>query len=312
MDRLEAMRVFVTVLDEGSLSAAGRALRRSPAAITRAVAALERYLGAPLLARTTRAMRLTKAGELYATNCRRILAELADAEALVAGGRETPHGVLTLSAPPVSGQDILRPILDSFLKAHPGVSARLLLLDRPVNLVDEGVDVAMRVGDLPDSTLVAVKVGADVRRVVVGAPRYLATAPPIATPGDLAGHQIVAMDNFGVDRWVFPAGAGSPGARTVTFAPRILVNSVPAAIASSIAGLGLTRVYSYHAAEAVRRGELAIVLADDEPAPLPVHLIVQPARLPSPRVRAFLDFAAPRLRRAFAALSTGGPAGETA
>ncbi len=312
MDRLDAMRTFVTVADEGSLSGAGRALRRSPTAITRAVSSLEQHLGVALLTRTTRAMRLTEAGELYVISCRRIMAELEDAETQVAGGRETPHGVLTLSAPPVSGEDILRPILDSFLQTYPTVTARLLLLDRPVSLIDEGVDVALRVGDLPDSSLVAVKVGADVRRVVVGAPGYLANASPITTPADLADHPIVTMDNFGVDRWVFPGTAGAGGSRTVTFVPRILVNSVRAAVASSVAGLGLTRVYSYHAAAAVCRGELAIVLAVDEPAPLPVHLVIQPARMPSPKVRAFLDFAAPRLRLAFAGLASGELSGPNA
>jgi DNA-binding transcriptional LysR family regulator len=305
VDRLDAMQVFVAVVDAGSLSAAGRTLKRSAAAISRSIGGLEQHLGVALFSRTTRAMRLTEAGELYATSCRRILAELDEAELLAAGGGTTPHGLLTISAPPISGEEILRPVVDGFLEAHPSVSARLMLLDRQVNLVDEGVDVAMRVGDLPDSSLVAVKVGADVRRVVVAAPSYLAQAPAIGKPADLGSHAIVAMGNFGVDRWVFPAAPGSAIPRTVGFTPRILVNSVRAALASSVAGLGLTRLYSYHVADEVRRGALTIVLADAEPPALPVHLVVQPTRMPAPKVRAFLHFATPRLRAAFVELAAG-------
>jgi DNA-binding transcriptional LysR family regulator len=303
MDRLDAMKVFVVVLDEGSLSGASRALKRSPAAVTRAVAFLESHVGVPLLRRTTRAMRLTEAGERYAMACRRILAELEEAELVAAGGRSAPHGILTLSAPPIGGEEILRPIVDSFLEAYPAVSVRLLLLDRHVNLIDEGVDVAMRMGELPDSSMVAVKVGGDVRRVIAGAPSYLAAGPPIEKPADLAGRQIVAMSNFGVDRWVFPASPGSAAPRTVTFAPRILVNSVRAAVGSTVAGLGVTRLYSFHLADQVRDGALEIVLADAEPPPQPVHLVAQPTRMPEPKVRAFVDFAVPRLRTAFADLA---------
>lgn len=297
------MKVFVAALDAGSLAGAGRALKRSPAAVSRAIAFLETHLGAPLLSRTTRTMRLTEAGALYAATCRRVLAELEEAEALAAGGLSTPHGVLTLSAPPISGEEILRPIVDSFLEAHPTVSVRLLLLDRRVSLVDEGVDVALRVGDLPDSSLVAVKVGGEVRRVICAAPAYLATSPPIETPADLARHRIVAMSNFGVDRWIFPAPPGSAAPLTVSFTPRILVNTVRAAVASAVAGLGVTRLYSYHVAPQVRDGALSIVLPEAEHPPQPAHLLVQPARAPAPKVRAFLDFATPRLRAAFADLA---------
>jgi DNA-binding transcriptional LysR family regulator len=302
MDRLDAMKVFVVALDEGSLSGAGRALKRSPAAVSRAIASLEDHLGAPLLHRTTRAMRLTETGERYAIACRRILAELEEAELLAADG-PAPHGVLTISAPPIGGEEILRPVVDRFLEAHPLVSVRLLLLDRHVNLVDEGVDVAMRVGDLPDSSLVAVKVGGDVRRVIAAAPSYLARHPRIEKPADLAQHQIVAMANFGVDRWVFPAAPGSAAPRTVIFTPRIVVNSVRAAVASTVAGMGVTRLYSYHLADQVRDGTLLIVLSDAEHPPLPVHLVAQPGRMPAPKVRAFIDFAVPRLREAFSGLA---------
>ena len=303
MDRLDAMKVFVVALDEGSLAGAGRALKRSPAAISRAIAFLEAHVGAPLLHRTTRTMRLSPEGERYAVACRRILADLEEAELHAAGERSTPRGVLTLSGPPIAGEEILRPIVDAFLRAYPTVSVRMLFLDRHVNLLDEGVDVALRVANLPDSALVAIKVGADVRRVVAAAPRYLAENPRIEEPADLAKHQIVAMHNFGLDSWTFPPAPGSAVSRTVQFAPRIVVNSVRAALASAVEGLGVTRLYSYHLADRVRDGSLQIVLAHAEHEPLPVHLVTQPFHLTAPKVRAFVDFAAPRLRAEFSRLA---------
>lgn len=299
MDRLDAMKVFVVALDEGSLAGASRLLGRSPAAVSRAIAFLEDHVGGQLLYRTTRGMKLSAAGERYAGACRRILSDLEEAELYAAGERATPRGVLTLSGPPIAGEEVLRPIVDAFLKVHPTVSVRLQLVDRHVSLIDEGVDIALRVADLPDSSLIAVKVGADVRRIVVASPRYLAENPAIREPGDLAKHQIVAMGNFGLDSWTFPPSAGSSAARTVSFTPRIVVNTVRAAAASAVEGLGLTRLYSYHVAEEVRDGRLSVVLADHEPRPQPVHMVVQPFRITVPKVRAFLDFATPRLKTAF-------------
>ncbi len=303
MDRLEAMQVFIAVIDTGNLAGAARTLRRSPAAVSRAIAFLEAHLGAALLTRSTRVVRLTEAGEQYASSCRRILSEIKDAELLASGARATPQGVLTISAPPISGEEILRPLVDEFLQLHPAVSVRLLLLDRAVNLLEEGVDVALRVGELPDSALKAIKVGSEVRRVLVAAPHYLAAAPPIDRPADLTRHAIVALDNFGVDRWLFPPGPGAAAPLTVSFTPRLLVNTVRAAAAACVAGLGVTRLYSYHVAQHVRRGELEIVLADAEPPPVSVHLLVQPGRAPLPKVRAFLDLATPRLRASFTGLA---------
>lgn len=303
MDRLDAMKVFIVSLDAGSLAGASRALKRSPAAVSRAIAFLEDHVGTPLLHRTTRSMRLSPAGERYAAACRRILADLEEADLLAAGEHSAPRGTLTLSAPPIGGEEILHPIVGEFLEAYPAVSVRMLLLDRHVNLIDEGVDLALRVGNLPDSSLVAVKVGGDVRRVIAGAPRYLERHPPIGKPADLAEHQIIAMANFGLNSWTFPPAPGSAVSRTVQFAPRIEVNTVRAALASATAGLGLTRLYSYHLADKVRDGALRIVLAEDEPPPQPVHLVVQPARASTPKIRAFLDFAVPRLRAQFARLA---------
>lgn len=303
MDRIDAMKVFIATLDEGSLAGAGRSLKRSPASISRAIAFLEAHVGVELLHRTTRSIRLSEAGERYAVACRRILTELEEAEILAVGEKSAPRGLLTLSAPPIGGEDILRPIVDDFLDAYPMVSARLLLLDRPVNLVEEGVDVALRVAQLPDSSLIATKVGSDVRRVVVAAPEYLANHPPIVEPADLAGREIIAFTNFGLDSWSFAPLGGSTIPRTVPFTPRLTVNSVRAAIASAVRGRGLTRLYSYHVAEVVKNGELKVVLADAEHPALPVHLLTQRGRISVPKVRAFLDFATPRLRSVFGRLA---------
>jgi DNA-binding transcriptional LysR family regulator len=302
MDRIDAMRVFVSALDTGSLAGAGRRLGRSPAAVSRAIAFLEEHVGVQLLHRTTRSIRLSEAGERYAAACRRVLTDLEEADMLAAGERAAPRGLLTITAPLISGEDVLRPILDAFLDAHPAVSARLLLLDRPVSLIDEGIDAALRIAHLPDSTLVAVRVG-EVRRVVAAAPSYLAQHPRIAEPADLAKHRVVSMTHFGIDSWSFPPPPGSSTARTVQFAPRLIVNSVRAAIASAAEGHGITRLFSYHVGEEVRAGRLKIVLADSEPAPLPVHIITPEGRLSVPKVRAFVDFALPRLKARFARLT---------
>src|SRR5258707_1633447 len=178
MDRIDAMKVFVSAVAEGSLAGAGRRLGRSPAAVSRAIAFLEAHVGAELLHRTTRALKLSEAGERYAAACRRVLTDLDDADMLASGERSSPRGVLTISAPPVNGDEMLRPIIDEFLDRYPDVSVNILLLDRLVNLVDEGVDIALRIGHLPDSSLVTTRLGGDVRRVVVGSPAYLAKHPP--------------------------------------------------------------------------------------------------------------------------------------
>lgn len=292
MDRIEAMKVFVVALDEGSLAGAGRKLGKSPAAVSRAIAFLEQHVGAPLLHRTTRSIRLSEAGERYAAVCKRILIDLEEAEISVAGERSAPRGTLTLTAPVVAGEVLLQPILDSFMDEHPAVSTRLFLLDRPVNLIDEGIDVALRIAHLADSTMVATKIG-EVRRVVAAAPRYLANHPRIEEPADLAKHQIIAMTHFGLDSWSFPG-------RTVHFTPRFIVNSIRGAIASTVQGHGVTRMSSYHVAEQVRDGSLEVILSRFEPPPMPVHLIAPQGRLGVPKVRAFFDFAVPRLRSHFA------------
>ncbi len=303
MDRLEAMKVFVAALDEGSLAGAGRRLGRSPAAVSRAIAFLEQHVGAELLHRTTRSIKLSEAGERYAAACRRVLLELDEADQSAAGERAAPRGTLTVSAPPISGEEILRPIIDAYVDAYPGVSVHLILLDRHANLIEEGFDVALRVADLPDSSMMAVRVGGDIKRVVVASPRYLAQHPRIVEPADLTKHHIVTTTHFGHDTWVFPPASGSSVPRAVQFKARLVVNSVRAALASAVDGHGVTRLYTYHVAERVRDGSLKLLLRDAEPPAMPVHLITPQGRTAVPKVRTFVDFAVPRLRAEFARLS---------
>ena len=301
IDRIDAMKVFVVALDEGSLAGAGRRLGRSPAAVSRAIAFLEAHVGAELLHRTTRSIRLSEAGERYAAACRRVLAELDEADNVAGGERAAPRGTLTLSAPVISGEMVLRPILDAFLDAYPTVSARLMLVDRAVNLIDEGVDAALRIGELADSSMVATRIG-EVRRVVVAAPRYLKQNPRIEEPGDLAKHQIITMAHL-PNSWTFPPLAGSSAPRSVQLTPRLVTNSIRGAVASAAGGRGVALFFSYQVSEQVQNGELEIVLAGHEPAALPVHVITPQGRLAVPKVRAFLDFAVPRLRSHFARLA---------
>ncbi len=300
MDRIEAMKVLVTAVEEGSLAAAARKLKRSPTAVSRALGLLEGYLGVELLHRTTRSLKLSEAGQRYVDACRRVLLELEEADSIAGGEQSLPRGVLTISAPPILGEEVLRPVLDQFLQNHPRVSVRLLMLDRFVNLVDEGVDVAMRIGNLADSTNVSIKIGGDVRRVVVAAPTYLAKHDPIQEPNDLLQHNIIAFSNFGTEAWNFHSARGSTIPRTIHLSPRYVVNSVRAAAASAANGLGVTRLYSYHVSNFVRDGLLRIVLDQYEPPALPVHLLTPRGRTSVAKVRAFIDFAAPKLRSAMA------------
>src|SRR5258706_5796096 len=263
VDRIDAMKVFVTALGEGSLAGAGRKLGKSPAAVSRAIAFLEAHVGTELLHRTTRSIKLSEAGERYAAACRRVLTELEEADNVAAGDRAAPRGTLALTAPVVSGEMVLRPVLDAFINEYPMVSARLYLLDRPVNLIDEGIDVALRIAHLADSNFVSIRLG-EVRRVIAASPRYLAQHPVIREPADLTRHRIIAMTNFGVDSWSFPPPEGSSVPRTVQFTPRLVVNTVRAAVASAAEGHGVTRLFSYHIAEEITEGRLQILLSKDE------------------------------------------------
>lgn len=298
MDRIEAMKIFVATIDEGSLAGASRKLGRSPAAVSRAVAFLEAYVGVQLLHRTTRSIRLSEAGEPYATACRRLLSDLRTANMQAARQKSVPRGTLTVAAPVVAGEAYVRPIVDAFVKAHPAVNVRLHLTDCPMQQIDEDIDAALRIEHLADSTLIALPVG-EVRRVVVASPQYLAGHPIIHEPADLAMHSIIAMTHFGLESWSFPALPDSSTPRTIHFMPRLIVNSVRSAIDSVVAGAGLTRLFSYQVAAELRDGSLKVVLADADPSLIPVQLVIPYGRLAAPKVRAFADIAVPRLRTHF-------------
>lgn len=292
MDRWQAMRIFARVAETGSFAAAGRQLGLSPPAVTRAVAALEEAIGTRLLTRTTRVVRLTEAGGRYVEDCRRILADIAEAEAAAAGAYGTPTGTLAVTASVLFGEIYVLPILTEYLDRHPAVSIRGLFLDRVVNIVEEGIDVAVRIGHLPDSGMAALRVGA-VRRVVCGAPDYFARHGIPADPGELARHRIIAPTGATASLdWRFGPGAS----RSVTVQPRLACNTNAAAIAAAVAGWGITRLLSYQVAGLVAEGRLQRVLADFEEEPLPIHVIHPEGRRAAARVRGFVDLAVERLR----------------
>ena len=304
MDRIDAIKALIASVDEGSLAKAAKRLGRSPAALTRTIAFLEQDVGVELLHRTTRTLRLSEAGERYAAACRRILADWEEANLAAAGTHAAPRGLLTITAPVLFGTRILRPVLDAFLAQYPAVQARYLLLDRPVSLTEEGIDVALRIAHLTDSSLIATRVG-EVRRVVAAAPDYLAGKSPIDTPADLALHTCISHSELGQgDVWTFPPGPGATAHRHIRITPRLSVNTIESTVRSAADGRGVVRVLSYQIEEEVRDGRLQIVLQDAEPDPLPVYLLAPEGRLSLPKVRSFVDFAATRLKVRMQALPT--------
>jgi DNA-binding transcriptional LysR family regulator len=292
MDRLQAMKVFVKVAETGGFAQAGRKLHMSPPAVTRTVAGLEDAIGGRLLVRTTRSVKLTEAGSRYLEDCRRILSDIAEAEASAAGSYATPTGTLTISAPVLFGQIYVMPILIGYLDRHPAVTGRALLLDRIANIVEEGIDVAVRIGHLPDSGNIALRVG-QVRRMVCGAPAYFEKHGMPKVPGDLAKHKLVAATGAWTSmEWRF----GRDQKTGVTVHPRLFCNTNAAAISAAIGGWGLTRVLSYQIGPALADGRLIGVLTEFEEAPLPIHVVHREGRLASAKVRSFVDFAAENLR----------------
>jgi DNA-binding transcriptional LysR family regulator len=305
MDRLDAMAAFVAAVDEGSLAAAGRRLNHSPAGVTRAIAALEDRLGTQLLQRTTRALHLTPFGEAYIGTCRQVLDALAVAERGAAAEQDMPGGLLTVTAPVLFGQMRLRPVLDQFLDANPAVEARLLLLDRVVSLVDEGIDVAARLAHLPDSALIATRLG-EVRQVLCASAAYLGKRGEPSAPAELLHHAcIVSNPEAAAVSWSFAPGpqAGRHGLQPVAIRPRLAVTGATAAIDSALEGRGIARVLSYQVAEHLRAGRLIRLLRGFEPPPIPVHLVFPAARNATAKLRAFIDFATPPLRAALATAS---------
>jgi DNA-binding transcriptional LysR family regulator len=290
MDRWHAMRIFVKVAETASFAEAARHLRMSAPAVTRAVAALEEMIGARLFIRTTRSVKLTEAGSRYFEDCQRILSDIAEAEAAAAGSYAKPSGTLTVTASALFGQMYVLPIMTEYLDTYPTMSARALFVDRIVNIVEEGIDVAIRIGHLPDSGFTAIKVGS-VRRVICGAPAYLEKQGVPLMPADLKDHRIAAS----LSAWASPEWRFKDDQR-VTIRANLQCNTNEAAISAALSGRGLTRVLHYQISPALLEGRLQIVLADYEEPPLPIHVLHPQGRHAPAKVRAFLDLAVSRLR----------------
>lgn len=286
MDRIEIMQAFVTVADHKGFAAAARKLGLSASAVTRMVAALEERVGARLLQRTTRSVMLTDAGERFLERARRVLADVEEAEGAVQAERTQPTGRIVVSAPLGFGRRHVTPLMSTYLKRFPEVAGDLRLSDRMVNLVEEGIDIAVRIGHLPDSSLVARAVG-DMRRMVVASPDYLAMHGEPHHPSEIATHRTVHFGALSAaPDWRFVEDGREI---RIACAPRFTTNSADAAIYHAEQGGGLTRVLAYQAAEGLASGRLKAVLVDYEIAPLPIHLVYPTSRLLSAKVRAFVD-----------------------
>lgn len=287
MDRFQEMQVFLAVADEQSFAAAARRLNMSPPSVTRAVAALEERIGTMLLARTTRSVHITEAGQRYVEDCRRILVELEEAEESAAGSHANARGQLTVTAPVLFGELLLTPVIVAYLDQYPAVQVKALLVDRVVNMVDEGIDVAVRIGNLPDSGLHSIKVG-EVRQVICASPGYLNNHGHPQHPNELhEARVVVSSSSTLVSEWQFTDTNGPINIRPQ---PRLVVTSNQAAINAATIGWGLTRVLSYQVAQQVAAGELEIVLADYELPPQPIHVVYQGGRKVSAKIRSFVDF----------------------
>ncbi|HZV57842.1 MAG TPA: LysR family transcriptional regulator [Sphingobium sp.] len=285
MDRFQALTAFVAVADHRGFAVAARALHTSPPAMTRAVAALERHLGVTLFHRSTRAVSLTDEGAAFLERARRILADLREAEHILMGGRAVPRGQLYVTAPVMFGRLHVMPAISALLATHSGLSARMMLLDRNVRIVEEGIDVAVRIGTLADSALRVLPIGT-VQQTIVASPDYLSEHGIPASLADLTDHRfIIANSVRDGTEWRF----GAKRDAIVEVVPRITVNTIDAVIAAAEAGLGLANVLSYQSAEAIANGRLVRVLADYAPPPVPVSLLYDAGRAAMPAVRAFIE-----------------------
>jgi DNA-binding transcriptional LysR family regulator len=297
MDRLDAMATLVAAVDGGSLSAASRALGMPLATVSRKVSELEARLRTQLVVRTSRRLALTEAGRAYVAASRRILDDIEDAERAASGEYRTPRGHLAITAPVVFGRLHVEPVVLDFLKVYPDIDARLVLADNVVNLVDDHVDVAIRIAQLPDSSMVATRLG-EVVWVVCASPDYLAAHGTPETPGALGGHDCIMFEGiYSSTVWSFGRGKQ---VTDLPIRPRFAVNTADAAVAAAIASAGITRVLSYQVRSAVGDGRLRLILRPFETEPLPVQLVYAGQSLLPLKLRAFLDFAAPRLKASLA------------
>jgi DNA-binding transcriptional LysR family regulator len=287
------MTVFVAVAEEEGFAAAARRLRISPPAVTRAIAFLEERLGVRLLTRTTRLVRITDAGARYLEDARRILLKVDEADEAAAGINATPRGHLAVTAPVLFGKIYVMPVITGYLTTFKETTVSALFVDRVVNLLDEGLDVGIRIGPLPDSWLRAIRVGR-VRRVVCASPAYLKQYGFPKTPADLAQHSVIAASGVSADsEWAFTKGKARIGVR---LNPRILVNTNDGALEAAKSGFGLTRLISYQVANELAAGTLKTVLTSFEEASLPVHVVHREGRHGSAKVRSFVDLAVESLR----------------
>ena len=289
MDRFHLMNVFVAVAEEQGFAATARRLHLSPPAVTRAVAALEDQLGVKLLNRTTRFVRVTEAGRRYLEDAKRILGDVKTADEAAAGINAAPRGHLVITAPVLFGRMFVMPGIVDYLNAYTGTEVQAMFLDRIVNLLEEGIDVGIRIGELPDSSLRALRVGS-VRRVTCASPQYLQRNGLPRKPQDLPGHSIIASSagNNAID-WRFDNVA-------LRIQPRLTVTTNDAAIEAACSGFGITRLLSYQVAQQLDEGELQLILEKYEPAPLPIYIVHREGRFAAARIRAFVDLMAKRLR----------------
>ena len=293
MDRLEAMSLVIAVSEAGSFSAASRKLAIPVATVSRNVSELETRLKAELFRRSSRGMALTDAGRSYIDACKRIVEQVDDAEKELSGEYRNPKGDLTVTAPWGLGHTHLLPLTIEFLQDHPDIALRLVLTDRIVNVVEENIDVAIRIGALPDSSMMALRVGS-IRMVVCASPAYLAARGRPETPDDLRDHDCITIDDVAPPAtWKFASGKRSIVAPIRT---RLTVNTSEAAVLAAIAGAGLARVMSYKMDAAKRAGTLAVVLETFEPEPLPAHLVYAQRKIAPLKLRAFLNWITPRLK----------------
>ncbi|MFZ1089420.1 MAG: LysR family transcriptional regulator [Xanthobacteraceae bacterium] len=293
MDRLEAMSALLAAVDAGSLSGASRKLGMPLATVSRKVSELETHLRTRLVTRTSRRLILTDAGRSYVAACKRILDDVREAERAAAGEYSAPRGELIITAPIVFGRLHVLPVLLEFLNTYPEIDVRLTLADHVVNLQEDHVDLAVRIGELPDSSLVAMRVGS-IGRVVCGSPAYFAERGTPKRPNELSKHDCITFNGLtSPEAWIFPSGKGNI---SVAVHSRLIVNTAEAAIDAAITGLGITRVLSYQVADALRTGALLLALREFEPPPVPVSLVHAGQGRLALKLRAILDFAAPRLR----------------
>ena len=300
MDRLEAMTLLVAVAEAGSISAASRKLRAPVATVSRKISELEKHLNARLLMRSTRNVTLTEAGQSFLAASRRILADLDGAERDAASATKTLRGELVVSAPIALGRIYLLPVVTDFLKDHPNIDVRMMLADRRLNMIEDHIDIGLRVGDLNDFSLVAKKVGA-VRRVVCASPSYLARRGTPKTPEDLKDHDCITFENtLSAQSWTFKIGKTE---KSFPIHSRLVVSTAEAATDAAVSGLGLTRMLDYQIDRHRRAGSLKLVLETFRSRPKPVHLIYEAGRHLPLKIRTFLDFAAPRLKKAMQSLA---------